>query len=477
MNHVGIRWQMMVWNTAAFAVVLVAFGTLVYSLLRQTHYEQIDRVLTSRFRELVADDRLSASPEERFQFWVRKFGKHVEIPGIVRHHDGRTIAQAEQLQQFPPLDAPSSPTPQPRFDSLILPNGDHMRRLTAVVPTSGGDYTLMLLSELEHIDEELGLVINTLLITIPATLFVAAALAYFLAYKALAPVEQLRLQTDEISAERLDQRLPVHNPSDELGLLAQTINSMIQRLERSFDEVRRFTADASHELRTPIAVIRSEAELGVDASHDPSAARQRFESILEECSRLASVTSQLLTLSREDAGVILPGHRLVPVAPVLLDAIESFRPLASAKRQEITAEVIHDAEIPADPDRLRQIFHNLLDNAIKYTPVDGRIRVTLRRENSDAVIAIEDNGPGIPPEHLPRVFDRFYRVDKSSDAGDGAGLGLSIVQSIVMSLGGHVEVESNVGEGSLFRVWLPQPLSPSIIDRNASRLNTRDEAD
>lgn len=468
MKHISIRWQMMVWNTTAFVVVLVGFGTLVYSLLRQTHYDQIDRVLVSRYRELIEDDRLSASPEERFQFWVRKFGKHVEISGIVRDRDGKTIVQAEKLQQFSPLDAPSRPTRQPQFDSLTLSSRNHMRRLTVVVPTSAGDYTLMLLADLEHIDEELGLVMKTLLITIPATLIVAAALAYFLAYKALAPVEQLRQQTDEITAERLDRRLPVYNPSDELGLLAQTINSMIQRLERSFEEVRRFTADASHELRTPIAVIRSDAELGIDALYDPEAARQRFDSILEECSRLASVTSQLLTLSREDAGVVQAGRSCVPIAPLLFEAVESFRPLASAKQQEVTVEVSRDAKILADPDRLRQVFHNLLDNAIKYTPEESRITVTLGRENSDAVIAVNDNGPGIPSEHLSRVFDRFYRVNKSNDAG-GAGLGLSIVQSIVMSFDGRVDVESTVGEGSTFRVFLPLPATSYASQVDADR--------
>ncbi len=477
MKPVSIRWRMMVWNTAAFAVVLIAFGTLVYSLLRQTHYEQIDRVLAARYREVIADDRLTTSPEERFQFWVRKFGKHVEISGIVRDRNGKTIAQAEQLRRFPAVDAPSSPWPQPQFDSLRLPNQDHMRRLTAVVPTSRGDYTLILLAELEHIDEELGLVMKTLLITISVTLIVAAALAYLLAYKALAPVEHLRQQTDEITAEHLDRRLPIHNPSDELGLLAQTINAMIQRLEQSFDEVRRFTADASHELRTPIAVIRSEAELGLDACGGFQGARQRFESILEECGRLTSVTSQLLTLSREDAGVVHAGRHRVPIAPLLLEAVESLRPLASVKRQTVATEVNCEAEVLADPDRLRQVFHNLLDNAIKYTSEDGRITLTLGQEKSDAIITVEDNGPGISQEHLTRVFDRFYRVNKSSDAGDGAGLGLSIVRSIVMSLGGHVEVESHVGEGSMFRVWLPQPGSPPISDGTASRLNNCEETD
>jgi signal transduction histidine kinase len=405
--------------------------------------------------KILEDDRLAGSPEERFSFWLRKFEKHAEIAGIVRDREGRMIAHAELLQQSSPPIAPIAATPSLQFDNVTLPNQDHMRRLTVVVPTSKGDFTLMLLAELEHIEEELGLVVKTLMITIPVTLIVAAVLGYFLAYKSLLPVEQLRQLTNEITAERLNRRLPVYNPSDELGLLAQTINSMIARLEQSFAEVRRFTADASHELRTPLAVIRSEAELGIDAAHDPENVQRRFASILEECSRLVSITGQLLTLSREDAGVVQAGRAAVPVLPLLLETIESLRPFVQAKRQELTMEANCEAVVAANPDRLRQVFHNLLDNAIKYTPAKGHIRVTLHRRDTEAIVSVEDTGIGILPEHLPQIFDRFYRVSKSSDTGDGAGLGLSIVQSIVMSLGGHVDVVSAVGEGSVFRIVLP----------------------
>lgn len=456
MRRISIRWRMTLWNTAAFAVVLLGFGVLVYTLLRQTHYDQVDRVLEARFREVVEDEQLAESPDERFQFWVRKFGKHVEISGIVRDRNGRTVAQTELLQAVPELPPPDRAVAAPQFDSLTLPELGHMRRLTASVPTSEGDYRLMLLAELEHVDEELGLVVKALLITVPLTLFVAAALAYFLAYKAMAPVEHLRRLADEITAERLDKRLPAHNPADELGLLAQTINSMIARLQRSFEEVRRFTADASHELRTPIAVIRSEAEIGLDAAADPDEAKLRFGSILEECARLASATTQLLMLSREDAGVAPASRNPVALKAVLVDAVESVRPLANAKQLDLVANVDDDAMVAADPERLRQVFHNLIDNAIKYTPSAGRVAVSLVRRDSDAVVTVEDNGIGIPPEHLPHVFDRFYRVNKetASDNG-GAGLGLSIVKSIVSSLGGRVELESTPGAGSSFHVYLP----------------------
>jgi signal transduction histidine kinase len=423
----------------------------------------VDRILTARYREIVDDELLAASPQERFEFWVRKFGKPVEISGIVQDDDGHAVAQAERLKAHALPPSPAVATASPRFDSLTLPTLGHVRRLIVAVATPGDAYKLTLLAELEHVDEELGLVIRALLITVPTTLVVAAALAYWLAYKSLAPVEHLRRLADEITAERLDRRLPVHNPADELGLLAQTINSMIARLERSFDEVRRFTADASHELRTPIAVIRSEAEMGMEAAADLEESRHRFISILEECGRLASITSQLLTLSREDAGITPAARHAVPLKPLLLDAVESFRSLANLKRQDLVADVDCEAVVSADGDRLRQVFDNLIDNAIKYTPPDGRITVHLTGDVSSAVVAVQDNGIGIDPEHVRHVFDRFYRVGKGDGLDDlGAGLGLSIVRSIVSSLGGRVEVESTLGEGSAFRVHLPVlPRDPS----------------
>jgi len=454
-RQVSIRWRIALWNTAAFAVVLVGFGSLVYGLLRQTHYDQVDRVLRSRYQQITADERLAAEPQERLKFWVRKFGKHVEISGLVRDANGRVVARAEQLAEHGQLPVPEDQTSQPHFDSLTLPQLGHMRRLSVPVVTDDGSYTLMLLAELEHVDEELGLVVRALLMTIPFTLILAAGLAYFLACKALAPVEQLRRLTDEITAERLDRRLPIANPADELGHLARTINSMIARLERSFDEVRRFTADASHELRTPIAVIRSEAEMGADDSEDLDEARSRFRSILEESARLTSTTSQLLTLSRTDAGVAEAAQQLVHLQPLLAAIVESMQPLASAKEQQLRIRLNCEPLVAADPERLRQVFHNLIDNAIKYTPAGGEIAVALDCRGTEAIIQVEDNGIGIAPEHVPHIFERFYRVNKgNSSIDDGSGLGLSIVQGIVTSLNGRVEVESIFGTGTSFRVYL-----------------------
>ncbi|MGE0758917.1 MAG: sensor histidine kinase [Pirellulaceae bacterium] len=455
-RRISIRWRMTLWNTAAFAVVLAGFGVLVFWQLRQTHYDQVDRVLMARYREVAADPQVAEAPRERFAYWMRQPAEHVDLAGVVLDPAGETVARAEKLgPDVPPLRA-DIVTNQPQFDTVRSPSLGRVRRMQSHIPTSLGPHTLALFAELEHVDEELELVVRSLMFTIPLTLLAAAALAYLLACTSLAPVEQLRRLADEITAERLDRRLPVPNPADELGLLAQTINSMIARLERSFEEVRRFTADASHELRTPIAVIRSEAEMGMDAARDLPTARLRFASILEECGRLAAATSQLLTLSREDAGVTRTARAAVRLEPLLQDAVDSLRPLAAAKRQQLILDVSHPATVLADPERLRQVFHNLIDNAIKYTPPEGQIAVSLTRHNGGVSITVRDTGIGIPAEHLPHIFDRFYRVQKGGDSDSGgAGLGLSIVHSIVTSLGGRVTADSHPGQGTSIHVLLP----------------------
>jgi heavy metal sensor kinase len=285
---------------------------------------------------------------------------------------------------------------------------------------------------------------------------VAVGGGYFLARRALAPVSLLRRRTDEITADRLDRRLPVPNPRDELGLLAGTINEMIARLERSFAEVRRFTADASHELRTPLAVIRSEAEIALGRNSVPPEQQARLGSILEECDRLARLTDQLLALAREDAGVSRQAHKRLDLAALAAGTAETMRPLAEAGGVRLHAGSTLPVWVEGDEARLRQVFFNLLDNAIKYTPGGGEVEVRVGAADGRAVATVRDTGEGIPAEHLPRVFDRFYRVDRArSRERGGTGLGLSIARSVVTAHGGSIELDSAPGRGTTARVLLP----------------------
>jgi heavy metal sensor kinase len=310
--------------------------------------------------------------------------------------------------------------------------------------------------EREEVGREFGQLLAVLMGAVPVALVVIGGIGYLLARKALAPVDQLHRLTEEITADRLDRRLTVTNAEDELGRLAQTINAMIGRLERSFVEIRRFTADASHELRTPVTVIRTETEVALKDALGTAGYQQLLGSILEECDRLTRLTDQLLTLSREDAGKARRVREPLDVAPLVESVVETMRPLAQAKGIPVQTAGGGPLPIRGDEVRLRQVFFNLLDNAIKYTPEGGKIEVQLARRDNGAVVTFRDTGIGIPREHLPHVFDRFYRVDKArTRAEGGTGLGLSIAQSIVQAHGGRIEMVSTPGQGTTCTVTLP----------------------
>jgi heavy metal sensor kinase len=275
-------------------------------------------------------------------------------------------------------------------------------------------------------------------------------------------MEQLHRLTEQITADRLDRRLPVGNAGDEFGHLAQTINAMIARLERSFAEIRRFTADASHELRTPLAAIRMEAELALGKALSPAEHQQLLGSILEECERLTRLTEQLLALCREDAGSGRPAHGPLDLGALVGHVVETMRPLAQAKDLGLHIECNGPIAVLGDEVRLRQVFYNVLDNAIKYTPAGGRIDVHLGHRDGTPLVTLHDTGIGVSPEHLPRVFDRFYRVDKArSRAEGGTGLGLSIAQSIIAAHGGRIELDSQPGQGTTCTVTLPNGTVPA----------------
>jgi heavy metal sensor kinase len=290
----------------------------------------------------------------------------------------------------------------------------------------------------------------------PIALVLGGVLGYVLARKSLAPMEALHRSTEEITADRLHRRLPVANPDDELGRLTRTINAMIARLERSFAEIRRFTADASHELRTPLTVIRTEAEVALGKALSAQQHEELLGSILEECERLTRLTDQLLTLAREDARGSKPPSGVVDLVELVRGVVETMRLLAEAKGVALRYGNTGPLSVRGDETRLREVFYNLVDNAIKYTPEGGSIEVGLERRKQAALVTVRDTGIGIPPEHLPHVFDRFYRVDKTrSRAEGGTGLGLSIAQKIVADHGGRIELASAPDQGTTCTVTLP----------------------
>jgi heavy metal sensor kinase len=309
---------------------------------------------------------------------------------------------------------------------------------------------------LTPVDHELAELLAVLLLTGPLALAGALGGGYLLARTALAPVDRMAAAADQITATKLDQRLEVPNPDDELGRLARTLNGMIARLERSFGEIRRFTADAAHELRTPLAVMRNAAEVVLRAPRDPEQYRRVLEEMLEEIARLTGLAEQLLFLCRGDAGLVPSVRRPVRLGEVIAEVAEPMQAVAGARGLTLHVGDLTPCVVQGDEDQLRRLLFNLLDNAIKYTPAGGTITVRSACPDGQVLVEVTDTGIGIAAEHLPHLFERFYQVDPArSRETNGTGLGLAICRSIAEAHGGRIAVESTVGRGTRVTLTLP----------------------
>ena len=294
------------------------------------------------------------------------------------------------------------------------------------------------------------------LLALPVILAAAGFAGYGLARRALSPLEQMARRAGEITPSSLAERLPIRNTGDELDQLASVINSMLARLDQSFEQLRRFTADASHELRTPLAAIRSVGEVGMQTDGTREHYREVVGSMLEEVNRLTRLVDSLLTMSRADAGQIQLHPSVFPVMELARDASQLFEVLLEEKHQRLT--ISGDDSIRVEGDRLflRQALVNLLHNAIKFSPLGGTITLAIHAKDTSVAVEISDSGPGIPAEHASRVFDRFYRVDRSRSRDEGGtGLGLSIARWAIEVNGGTIGLNKSNSSGSTFEILLP----------------------
>jgi heavy metal sensor kinase len=305
-------------------------------------------------------------------------------------------------------------------------------------------------------EEELRPTLIVLGLGIPLGAALAGLGGYLLARRALAPIGRMAARAESISADRLSERLPVENPDDELGQLATVINRTFARLERSFELLRQFTADASHDLRTPLTALRSVGEVGLREPRTADEYREIVGSMLEETDRLTRLIDSLLAMSRADAGHVKLERETLDLGALAREAATYLGVLAEEKGQQLLVE--GEAFVPVVADRLvlRQALVNLIDNAIKYSPANAPIRIQVSARDAHGVIAVCDEGPGIPVEHRERVFDRFHRVDRArARASGGSGLGLAIARWAVEANGGRIELETEEGHGCQFRIVLP----------------------
>lgn len=330
----------------------------------------------------------------------------------------------------------------------------------------GQTYTLVILQSLHSQEKMLEGVAQTFAWVIPLAILLASAGGYFLARKSLAPVVAMSTQAGRIGVSNLHERLPVQNEKDELGLLSQSFNSLLDRLDESFERQQRFMADASHELRTPVAILRGEAEVALSRpDREPKEYRESLAVLHGEARRLTHIVEDLFTLTRADAGQYpLQSHDFY-LDELAVDCVHSARTLALAKNIAMTVNAPVELPTHADEALLRRMILNLLDNAIKYTHAGGSVSISCARADGELVVSVSDTGPGIPRELQPRIFERFFRADKarsrSETDGGGAGLGLSIALWIAEAHQGRLLLARSDETGSTFMAYLPPRQSSS----------------
>jgi heavy metal sensor kinase len=471
MNTRSLRFQLIAWYAGLLTGCFALIGVATYLVLRNSLVGTLRESQLRRARQIG-----QLVLEQARNHHETRVGDEVEAryaPGMndrfvrVTRRDGTAlyISESPKDQSFVTGElAPFSGTLSVEGARRVrLGNGREMLLTSHEVHEPGGEQYLVETGALmDDVQAHLRQWTIFLAAGLPAVALVAVGGGFLLVKRALSAVDRIAASAERISSQNLSERLPVAHTGDELERLSIALNHMIQRLDGAFQYSRRFVADASHELRTPLTVLRGEIESFVQEPDLPTEWRERLGSALEEVERLANIVEGLFAISRLDAGEAQAEWIRFDLAQLAASTADQMYLLAEDKNIKVTCSASNNVWVEGDRARLKQVIVNLLDNAIKYTAPGGAITLMVAHRDRQAVLEVVDNGPGIPPEALPRIFDRFFRVDKarSRELG-GAGLGLSIVKSICAAHHGNVEASSTPGQGSRFRVELPLASNPT----------------
>ncbi len=491
MHFGSIRFKLTLWYVLILGILLISFSSFLYFTLSKSLHQDVDNKLRS-LAELIASE--SISPLSKFSFGnidqtlessmkLKPIGKFIQV----LDESGRIGRKSENLRnvQLPiSLNALKNASKGLfTYETNRVFGNTPFRILTfPVVEHNQVTKIIQVASSLEEVEDALNTLLIILIIAVPSALMIASLGGQFLANKALKPVDRITQTAREITSHNLDKRIEPPKVKDEISRLIETFNEMISRLDQSFQQVKQFTADASHELKTPLTILKGEVEVALRKERSLQDYEQVLRSNLEEINRMSQIVEDLLLLSKAEMGEIKLKHERINLTEILNEVVSQMSLLAKVKNIAIgTSNHSENIHIIGDGLRIRELFLNLIENGIKYTEEGGSLHITLSKESingkkdvsissekegeSYAKIIFSDTGIGISKEDQTKIFNRFYRVDKarSREAG-GTGLGLSICKWIVEAHRGEITVESELGKGSTFIVKItPPPNTPKEL--------------
>jgi heavy metal sensor kinase len=450
-----LRMSLTLWYAAAMVVILAAYAASVFTIVSHSEAKALDDRLRSDVRWVA--EMAVRNPDGTLLWFEGDDGSgEDESPWLqVWSPNGELLMKSKTAERLPIKE---SLTLAQHPDGLrTVGVGGELFRILSLRSMIGGETAVIQVAGSEARERsDMRNLMLILILGLPLGVVAAGLGGYALACRALAPIDRMAERARTITAERLSDRLPVDNPQDELGRLATVFNDTLGTLESSFEQMRRFTADVSHELRTPLTAIRSVGEVGLRTRRAEGAYRAVISSMLEEVDRLTGLVDRLLALSRAESGRAKLSVEMVDLYDLALDVAGHLGVLAEEKGQSMVIEPSGRPQCVGDRLVLRQALINLVDNAIKYTPPAGRIRIRVMDSPGGAVVDVSDSGPGISRDSRSRIFDRYYRIGASHAGGPaGAGLGLSIARWAAEVSGGQLTLESDEGAGSTFRITLP----------------------
>ncbi|MEA2173591.1 MAG: hypothetical protein QOD00_1183 [Blastocatellia bacterium] len=484
----SMRAQLTLWYTGVLALVLLIFAFATYTYLARAARARTDQSLADTANSLISNFGAESNDEdlssENAAKEVTRDFQFKDRQAIVSDDSGTVIAVSD-----PPAHArgPKGRWPNPEslsrhlsglIKSAMQAGGANaiyddsfkgVRAYAAPVKSKDKSYTVIIAQSLEEQEESLEGARRAFYVAVPLALLVASLGGYFLARKSLAPVIEMGDRAARIGASNLNERLPVSHSRNELGRLARIFNDLLARLDLSFEQQRRFVADASHELRTPVAIVCGESEVALSKQERTEEEyRESLAIVHDEGRRLTRIVEDLFMLTRADAGQYEIASVNFYLDETIGECVRAVRSLASQRGLELYYRQ-NGGELlfRGDEGLIRRMVLNLLDNAIKYTPAGGQIRVELERNAGDYALSISDTGQGISTEAQPHIFERFYRADTArsrnieTGGSGGAGLGLSIASWIAETHGGRIRLDRSDQHGSIFIITLPAPTQSS----------------